>query len=65
MTTNTATPPPPKLGPLVAALLEIGMLGCFAFTHPRFLGVIGVVLWAAYFRFSALRAVWFDRFTND
>lgn len=53
-------PRPPRIGPLIAVALELGMLGTFCVDRS----IVGIVLWFSYAWFSAtwqLLAGGFDR----
>ena len=50
-------PEPPRLGPAVAVTLELSMLGTFI-SHGS---IVGMLLWTAYFWFSASCAFLFTR----
>jgi len=55
------TPEPPRLGAYVAVLLELVMLGVFAYNRS----ILGAVVWVVYFRFSATRALVYDLWKGD
>lgn len=51
---------PPSIGAYVAVLLELSMLGVFAYEKS----VMGLVLWFGYLRFSATWSFLLDLYRN-
>lgn len=54
-------PEPPKLGMYIAVLLELFMLGVFAYNQS----IAGALSWVAYYRFSATSSLMWRIFRGE